>query len=97
MKRFGGLSGFTDRPVAGDLNLDGIDDIGLWVKGRGGQLPAEAGEYYFWLSDRVGQENPANIFDPYSPAPLGNDLFMQFGDEMRCRSSAILTLRGKRK
>ncbi len=80
VRRFAGLSGFTNRPVAGDLNLDGIDDIGLWVKGRGGQLPVDAGEYFFWVSDRRAS-NPASVFDPYSPAPLGNDLFAQFGNE----------------
>ena len=81
VNRFVGLSGFTDRPVAGDLNLDGIDDIGLWVKDRQGTLPRDAAEYFFWLSDRVAA-NPADVFDAYSPDPLGNDLFAQFGDEL---------------
>jgi Ca2+-binding RTX toxin-like protein len=79
--RFGGLSGFTDRPVVGDLNLDGIDDIGLWTKDRQGTLPRDSGEYFFWVSDRVNA-NPANVFDSFSPAPLGNDLSAQFGDEL---------------
>ncbi len=79
--RFGGLSGFTDRPVAGDWNLDGIDDIGLWAKDRQGTLPRNSGEYFFWVSDRVNA-NPANVFDSFSPAPLGNDLSAQFGDEL---------------
>ncbi len=81
VNRFSGLSGFTDRPVAGDLNLDGIDDIGLWVKDRQGTLPRDAAEYFFWVSDRFAA-NPANVFDAYSPDPLGNDLFAQFGDEL---------------
>ena len=79
--RFVGLSGFTDRPVAGDLNLDGIDDIGLWVKDRQGTLPRNSGEYFFWVSDRANP-NPALVFDSYSPDPLGNDLFAEFGDEL---------------
>ena len=78
--RFVGLSGFTDRPVAGDLNLDGIDDIGLWVKDRQGTLPQNSGEYFFWVSDRANP-NPALVFDSYSPDPLGNDLFAKFGDD----------------
>ena len=78
--RFVGLSGFTDRPVAGDLNLDGIDDIGLWVKDRHGTLPQNSGEYFFWVSDRANP-NPALVFDSYSPDPLGNDLFAKFGDD----------------
>ncbi len=81
VKRFVGLSGFTDRPVAGDLNLDGIDDIGLWVKDRQGTLPRNSGEYFFWVSD-VRAVNPALVFNAYSPAPLGNDLFAEFGDEL---------------
>ncbi|WP_236622154.1 dockerin type I domain-containing protein, partial [Novipirellula maiorica] len=79
-ERFGGLSGFTDRPLVGDINLDGIDDIGIWVKGRQGILPKEQGEVFFWISDQV-DNNPANVFDSYSPAPLGNDTFAQYGDE----------------
>ncbi|WP_345322930.1 Ig-like domain-containing protein [Novipirellula rosea] len=79
-KRFGGLSGFTDRPIVGDINLDGIDDIGIWVKGRQGILPKEQGEVFFWISDRADND-PANVFDAYSPAPLGNDTFAQYGDE----------------
>ena len=80
LERFPGLSGFTDRPVSGDLNLDGIDDIGLWTKGREGILPREAGEFFFWVSDAQA-EHPADVFEAYSPEPLGNDLFAQFGDE----------------
>ncbi len=48
-----GFSGFGDRPLAGDVNLDGIDDIVLWVPGREGQLPKEAGEFYFLVSDAI--------------------------------------------
>ena len=78
--RFSGLSGFTDKPVAGDLNLDGVDDIGIWVKGRQGVLPEEQGEFFFWVSDddtAVASDN----FDSYSPSPLGNDLYTPWGDE----------------
>ena len=87
-----GFSGVLERPVAGDLNLDGIDDIGLWVPGRSGQLPQQAAEWYFLISeelvffDEVGP--PPNGFGtvnalnhPFSPTPLGNDIFAQFGDE----------------
>lgn len=80
VQRFGGLAGFTDRPLAGDINLDGIDDIGLWTKNNGVTLPANSGEAFFWVSDRTAA-SPALVFDSYSPAPLGNDLFMQFSNE----------------
>lgn len=84
--RFPGLSGFTDKPVVGDLNLDGVDDFGIWVKGRGGVLPHDAGEYFFWLSDNplgAPNANAAANFNEFSPdtLPGGNDLFTQWGDE----------------
>lgn len=80
-----GFSGVLDRPVAGDYNLDGIDDIGLWVPGRSGQLPERAAEWYFLLSEPTVNPLPfgtVNLLDhPFSPQPLGNDIFAQFGDE----------------
>ena len=75
-----GFSGFGERPVAGDFNLDGIDDIGLWVPGREGQLPKDSGEFHFLISD-VAANLPSNVFEPFSPAPLGNDIIAQFGDD----------------
>lgn len=71
-----GFTGITERPVAGDLNLDGIDDLGLWVPGRSGQLPKQAAEWYFLVSDSVGAP-----FDSFLEVTLGNDVFAQFGDE----------------
>lgn len=79
--RFIGLTGFTMIPVAGDMNLDGIDDVGLWVKGRSGVLPRNTAETFMWLSDNVNA-NPALVFDSFSPDPLGNDLYLQYGDEL---------------
>ena len=76
-----GFSGFQERPIAGDLNLDGIDDIGLWVPGREGQLPENAGEWFFLLSDRQGPL-PSLVFDEFTPSPLGNDAFAQFGSDV---------------
>ena len=48
-----GFSGFGEKPLAGDVNLDGIDDIVLWVPGREGQLPKDSGEFYFLVSDAI--------------------------------------------
>jgi hypothetical protein len=62
--------------------LDGIDDIGLWVANRQGQLPKEAGEFYLLVSDDATQTLPSKVFDSaFSPLPLGNDAFLQFGDD----------------
>ena len=76
-----GFSGFRDRPVAGgDFNLDGIDDIGIWVD-RSGQPPTEGAEWHFLLSDGTPGQLPSVQFGPFSPAPLGNDISAHFGDE----------------
>jgi hypothetical protein len=75
-----GFAGFGERPVAGDMNLNGIDDIVLWVPKQEGQLPKESGEFHFLLSDNAAAL-PSNVFAPFSPAPLGNDLISQFGDD----------------
>ncbi len=72
-----GFVGITERPIAGDLNLDGVDDLGLWVPDRAGQTPEEIAEWYFLVSD-----SNTGTFNPFSPAPLGNDLFAQFGDRL---------------
>lgn len=79
-----GFSGFGEIPVTGDVNLDGIDDIAMWVPGRQGQTPSDAGEFHILVSDSVpatpaATNLPSNVFGPYSPAPLGNDLFSTFG------------------
>ena len=88
-----GFSGFGERPVAGDVNLDGIDDLVMWVPRQEGQLPKEAGEFHFLVSDELFDYPepslqsephlvpPSAVFQPYSPKPLGNDLVAQFGDD----------------
>ncbi|MHC4404254.1 MAG: hypothetical protein ACYTG0_31755, partial [Planctomycetota bacterium] len=78
--------GVREWPVAADMDMDGIDDVGLWVPDRSGVMPEKGGEWYFLLSDDrhaekriVGQVN--TLDHEFSPIPLGNDLFAQFGDE----------------
>lgn len=76
----GPLNTVTEIPVAGDLNLDGIDDLGLRVTNRQGSPTPNIAEWYFWISDVTGQALPHNLFQPFAPDPLGNDLFAAFGD-----------------
>ncbi len=73
--------GLTEVPVAADFNRDGVDDIGLFVRGRHGQPDEETAEWYLLISDRTGPDLPSNLFDRFSPDPLGNDQFKMFGDE----------------
>lgn len=76
-----GFSGVLERPIVGDFNLDGIDDIGLWVPGRSG-LGGSTGEWYILVSDRSERVvGTINAFDPvFTPAPLGNDIYARFGN-----------------
>lgn len=73
--------------MSGDINLDGVDDIAMWVPGRQGQTPSDAGEFHILVSDSVptspvATNLPSNMFGPYSPAPLGNDLFSTYGTDV---------------
>lgn len=76
--------GVRSRPVAGDIDSDGIDDIGLWVPDRSGVFPTEAAEWYILASGGapltsriIGAPGVIN----FTPTPFGNDRFAQFGDE----------------
>ena len=80
-----GFPGVRERPVAADMDGDGIDDIGLWVPDNSTQGPAELSEWYFLISNdfdgtrRIpGQVN--TLHHAFSPRPLGYDLFARFGD-----------------
>ncbi len=54
-----GFIGVREKPVAADMDQDGIDDIGLWVPDRAGVAPVENGEWYFLVSN-----NPLDTLDP---------------------------------
>ncbi len=80
-----GLPGTADKPVAADMDQDGIDDIGLWLPERTGTLPLENGHWEFLISNDFAMEhrggNQVNALNhPFSPTPLGHDIFAQFGD-----------------
>lgn len=77
-----GLPGNADRPIAADMDMDGITDIGLWVPSRAGTLPSNSGNWQFLLSNSFGvlPVGVSALNHPFSPAPLGNDIFAQFGD-----------------
>lgn len=81
-----GFPGVLDRPVAADMDQDGVDDIGLWVPRDSAQLPRAGAEWFFLISaDPSGEGRVAgtiNTLDhPYEPVPFGNDLYAEFGDE----------------
>ena len=82
------FSGTLDRPVAADMDGDGIDDLGLWVPDRSGMTPSDTGEWYFLvtsgkpLTDRILATANTEIGSAiqFSAAPFGNDIFAKFGD-----------------
>jgi hypothetical protein len=88
-----GFPGVRERPVAADMNGDGVDDLGLWVPDGTAILPGDQGEWFFLLSDfnpRTGVPTQTVIdrivsggtvfFVPFSTTPFGNDLYARFGN-----------------
>ena len=89
-----GFAGTRERPIADDFNGDGIDDIGLWVPDGINPVPNELSEWFILVSgddpstlgevevtvlDRILGGN-LNGFVPFSPGPVGNDIYAQFGN-----------------
>jgi hypothetical protein len=80
-----GFPGVSGRPVAADMNHDGITDIGLFEPGRQGNEPADTAEWYFLVSSGTAVPGTINtLAHPFSPTPLGSDLFFQFGHNQDC-------------
>ena len=86
---FNGFAGVRERPVAADMNGDGIDDVGLWVPDGGAVVPGNQGEWYFLVSGDIGTtafvetsvlSRINNGFVSYTPTPFGNDIFATFGN-----------------
>jgi hypothetical protein len=89
-----GFAGVLARPVAGDMDLDGITDIGLYVPGRTDQSPGTA-QWYFLVSNNpaaaaasksaqtaaAGLAAFETLNHPFDPTPLGHDISFIFGDQ----------------
>ena len=55
-----GFPGVLDRPVAADMDQDGIDDIGLWVPRTSANPPRVVAEWYFRVSNTFNAEIQAS-------------------------------------
>jgi predicted outer membrane repeat protein len=85
-----GFPGVLDRPVAADMDQDGIDDIGLWVPGDNAANPGTARWYFLVSNDFSAPGIPAKhtagsivkLNHAFKTAPFGHDIFAQFGDEL---------------
>ena len=78
-----GFAGVLERPFAGDFNLDGIDDFGLMVPDQDGTGPGVA-EWYVLRSVAANKQAGTinSLKHPFSPTPVGNDLFAKFGNNI---------------
>jgi hypothetical protein len=66
-----GFSGARERPVAADMNMDGIDDIGLWTPDRATQTEGDAAEWYWLMSGVVANDTPGAPLGPIGPTIAG--------------------------
>ena len=81
-----GFIGVRERPIAADMDQDGIDDFGLWVPDREGSADRPDGQWFFLMSDgeplinRIDAgEHPESSFIAFSPTPLGQDWAVEYG------------------
>jgi hypothetical protein len=78
-----GFSGVLERPIAGDLNLDGITDLGLAVPNQDGVSTNSRLSWYVLQSTGPAVAGTtANLNHAFSPVPLGPDLYRQFGNNL---------------
>jgi hypothetical protein len=73
-----GFAGVGGVPVAADMNQDGRTDLGLYQPRTSGSS-VQNGEWYWLISNNPTAANPTGLDHPFSPAPLGSDIFAQFG------------------
>ncbi|TWU24578.1 choice-of-anchor Q domain-containing protein [Bythopirellula polymerisocia] len=86
-----GFAGVRERPIAADMNADGLDDLGLWVPDGPQLVTGQLAQWYFLVSgdnpltpstetDIINRFVAGGGFVSFSTAPFGNDLFAQFGN-----------------
>ena len=74
------------KPVAADMDGDGITDIGLWCPDRAGVSPTKVGEWYFLVSNdptgKLRQTGTVNrIGHAFTQVPPSKDIFARMGSE----------------
>jgi Ca2+-binding RTX toxin-like protein len=83
-----GFAGAKSRPVAADMDADGITDVGLWVPDRDGVDNEGISEWYILVSNDLpgtdcyprritGQVN--TLDHEWVEPPFGHDIFARFG------------------
>ncbi len=86
---FYGFPGVRERPVAADMNGDGVDDIGLWAPDGTALVPGDLGEWFFLVSnndpatpaiENTVLDRISGGFVSFTPTPFGQDIYAQYGN-----------------
>src|SRR5262249_19500030 len=71
-----GTPGAMARPVAADMNRDGVTDVGIFVP----NTTNTSADYFFLVSTGAPVPGTVNTLNhPFSPPPFGSDLHFTFG------------------
>ncbi len=76
-----GFPGVRERPVAADMDRDGVDDLGLYVPDSSNAAGLGSADWYFLISH--GKPTPGSVSQlrhDFKPTPLGNDLHFSYGN-----------------
>ncbi len=84
-----GFSGTRERPVAADIDMDGFDDLGLWVPDRSGATSEQLSQWCLLVSggqsilSRIEPDldRPGTKKVDFTPVPFGPDMSAWFGNE----------------
>src|SRR5690606_37229704 len=75
-----------ERPIAADMNGDGITDVGLFVPDRIAASPPDMADWYFLVTgngqtvlDRIELDLQGNEVVHFTPEPFGRDVYARFG------------------
>jgi hypothetical protein len=76
-----GFPTLRERPVAADMNRDGVTDIGLYVPRSDNSSETLAADWYFLVSQGTPTAGSVNTLNhAFNQTPFSNDRYFTFGD-----------------